>query len=65
MTESNCEAAHESGKLFSAWTLSMESSIRKAIDMNVDTYFTNDTPLALSLEREYGLEARSQDKESR
>jgi len=65
MTESNCEAAHEKGKLFSAWTLSMESSIRKAIDMNVDTYFTNDTPLALSLEREYGLEARSQDKESR
>ena len=65
MTESNCEAAHEKGKLFSAWTLSMESSIRKAIGMNVDTYFTNDTPLALSLEREYGLEARSQDKESR
>lgn len=65
MTESNCEAAHEKGKLFSAWTLSMESSIRKAIGMNVDTYFTNDTPLALSLEREYGLEARSRDKESR
>ena len=65
MTESNCEAAHEKDKLFSAWTLSMESSIRKAIGMNVDTYFTNDTPLALSLEREYGLEARSQDKESR
>lgn len=65
MTESNCEAAHEKGKLFSAWTLSMESSIRKAIDMNVDNYFTNDTPLALSLEREYGLEARSSVKESR
>ena len=65
MTKSNCEAAHKKGKLFSAWTLSMESSIRKAIGMNVDTYFTNDTPLALSLEREYGLEARSQDKESR
>lgn len=53
MTESNCKAAHEHGKMFSAWTLSMESSIRKAIDMNVDTYFTNETPLALSLEREY------------
>lgn len=58
LTESNCEAAHEHGKLFSAWTLDMESSIRNAIDMNVDTYFTNDTPLALSLEREYGLAAR-------
>lgn len=64
MTESNCEAAHERGKLFSAWKLSMESSIRKAIDMNVDTYFTNDTPLALSLERDYGLEARKNNKES-
>ena len=61
MTESNCRAAHDHGKLFSAWTLSLESSIRAAIDMNVDTYFTNDTPLALSLEREYGLKERKQD----
>ena len=60
MTESNCEAAHDHGKVFSAWTLSLESSIRRAIEMNVDTYFTNNTPLALSLEREYGLEARKQ-----
>lgn len=62
MTESNCEAAHDHGKLFSAWSLSMESSIRAAIDMNVDTYFTNDTPLAISLEREYGLEVRAHNK---
>ena len=60
MTESNCDAAHDHGKVFSAWTLSLESSIRRAIDMNVDTYFTNNTPLALSLEREYGTEARKQ-----
>ena len=59
MTESNCEAAHEHGKLFSAWTLDYESSIREAIRIGVDTYFTNDTPLALSLEREYGLQERS------
>ena len=58
MTESNCKAAHDHGKLFSAWSLSMESSIRAAIDMGVDTYFTNDTPLAIFLEREYGLEVR-------
>lgn len=64
MTESNCKAAHKRGKQFSAWKLSMEPSIRKAIGMNVDTYFTNDTPLALSLEREYGLEARKNNKES-
>ena len=60
MTENNCIEAHEHGKLFSAWTLDQEESIRKAIEMNVDTYFTNDTPLALSLEREYGLLNRSQ-----
>ena len=58
MTESNCKAVHDSGKLFSAWTLSYESSIKQAIDMGVDTYFTNDTALAMSLEREYGLKVR-------
>ena len=58
MTESNCKEAHDHGKMFSAWKLSMESSIRAAIDMGVDTYFTNDTPLAISLEREYGLKVR-------
>ena len=54
MTESNCKAAHDNGKLFGAWTLDSEELIKKAIDMGVDTYFTNDTPLALSIEREYG-----------
>jgi len=55
MTESNCKAAHDNDKLFSAWTLDSEDTIKRAIDMGVDTYFTNDTPLALSIEREYGL----------
>jgi glycerophosphoryl diester phosphodiesterase len=58
MTQENCDATHANGKLFSAWTLDDEDTIKKAIDMGVDTYFTNDTPLALSLEREYGLERR-------
>lgn len=58
MTERNCEAAHRHGKLFSAWTLDSAADIRYAIDIGVDTYFTNDTPLALSIEREYGLEKR-------
>lgn len=53
MTEANCEETHDNGKKFSAWTLDSGESIRNAIDMGVDTYFTNDTPLALSLEREY------------
>lgn len=55
MTEDNCRQTHENGKLFSAWTIDSEDTIKKAIDMGVDTYFTNDTPLAISLEREYGL----------
>ena len=59
LTESNCKAAHEAGKKFSAWTLDTEDAIKKAIDMGVDTYLTNDTPLALEIEREYGLKVRS------
>ena len=65
MTESNCAQAHAHDKVFSAWTLSSESSIRRAIDINVDTYFTNNTPLALSLEREYGLEKRAEADQDR
>lgn len=57
-TESNCRAAHDAGKLFSAWTLNTEDEIKTAIDMGVDTYFTDDTALALGVEREYGLEKR-------
>lgn len=53
MTEENGVAAHENGKLYSAWTINSEETIRKAIDIGVDAYFTDDTPLALSLERKY------------
>lgn len=56
--ESNCKAAHDAGKLFGAWTLNTEEEIKGAIDMGVDNYFTDDTALALSIEREYGLEKR-------
>ena len=58
MTEANCELAHSNGKKFSAWTLNSEDSIKKAIDMGVDSYFTDDTALALSIERDYGLQNR-------
>lgn len=55
MTKANCESAHEHGKIFSAWTLDSEESICKAIDIGVDTYFTNDTKKALDIERNYGI----------
>ena len=55
MTSGNCEEAHGHNKLFSAWVLNSEEAIKNAIDIGVDTYFTADTPLALSLEREYGI----------
>lgn len=58
MTESNCSIAHENGKQFSAWTLNTEDEIKRAIDMGVDSYFTDDTPLAFSIEKDYGLEKR-------
>lgn len=60
MTEERCKIVHDKGKMFSAWTLDSEESIRKAIDMGVDTYFTNDTPLALSIEKDYGLQKRGE-----
>lgn len=60
MTKENCDKVHEHGKQFSAWTVDDEETIKKAIDMGVDNYFTNDTPLALRLEREYGAEKRAQ-----
>lgn len=62
MTQENCDAAHSHGKIFSAWTLSTESSIREAIMIGVDTYFTNDTELAMRLELEYGLIQRMKDR---
>jgi len=53
LTEANCRAAHDAGKRFSAWTLSTEDGIKEAINAGADAYFTNDTALALSLERKY------------
>jgi glycerophosphoryl diester phosphodiesterase len=58
MTESNCKLTHSNGKLFGAWMLDDEKVIKKAIDMGVDNYFTNNAELALSIERSYGLNKR-------
>lgn len=60
MTEERCKIVHDKGKMFSAWTLDSEESIKNAIDIGVDTYFTNDTPLAISIEKEYGLKKRGE-----
>lgn len=58
MTEENVKRAHRIGKQFSAWPMTTESEIRRAIDLGVDSYFTDDVKLAISLEEEYGFEKR-------
>lgn len=52
MTADNLKAAHDHGKKFSAWTLNSEAEISDAIDLGVDSYFTDDTALAIGLEKE-------------
>ena len=52
MTADNLKAAHKDGKKFSAWTLNTEEEIRSAIDLGVDSYFTDDSGLAIKLEKE-------------
>lgn len=59
MTEDNCALAHRSGKQFNAWVLNTRDEIHKAIDLGVDTYFTNDTPLAIAEETNYGKKRRT------
>ena len=52
MTADNLKAAHKYGKKFSAWTLNSEDEIRSAIELSVDSYFTDDSGLAIKLEKE-------------
>ncbi len=52
MTADYLEAAHNNGKKFSVWTLNDEKEISDAIDLGVDTYFTDDSALAIRLEKE-------------
>jgi glycerophosphoryl diester phosphodiesterase len=56
MTADNLKAAHDHDKKFSAWTLNSEEEIREAIDIGVDSYFTDDTALAIKTEQEYRTE---------
>lgn len=51
MTEEYMSDARSSGKKFGAWTLSSEEEIRKAIELGVDSYFTDEGTLAVSIEK--------------
>ena len=53
MNRGNADAAHEHGKEFNVWTLNSAAEIRNAIELGVDTYFTNFTAKALALEAKY------------
>ena len=53
MNKTNCDAVHESDKQFCTWVLDTEREIRTAISLGVDSYFTNDTKLAIALEETY------------
>lgn len=57
MTADYLEAAHNNGKKFSVWTLNDEKEISNAIELGVDTYFTDDSALAIKLEKEKRGEA--------
>ncbi len=56
MTADNLKAAHDHKKKFSAWTLNTEEEIKRAIDLGVDSYFTDDTGLAIKLEKKHRAE---------
>ncbi len=58
LTAENSDAVHAEGKLFCVWTITTEEEIKHAIDLKVDVYYTDDTPLALAIEKEYGIQHR-------
>lgn len=53
MTEDVCEMVHAHDKLLNVWTLDSTEEIRDAININVDSYFTDYTAKALALEEKY------------
>lgn len=58
MTQDNCDEVHDHDKQFGAWPITSEEWIRKAIDMGVDSYFTDDVAKAMEIEETYGIEKR-------
>ncbi|GBD60253.1 glycerophosphodiester phosphodiesterase [Tetragenococcus halophilus] len=53
MNKDNVKKAHDNDKDFNVWTLNSTDEIKKAIDLNVDSYFTNYTAKALTIEDNY------------
>lgn len=53
MTKENVKLVHGHEKLFNIWTINSTSEIKKAIDLDIDNYFTNFTAKALALENKY------------
>lgn len=56
MSEDIAARTHDAGKQLSAWTIDTEDSIKKAISIGVDIYFTDSIERALALEKEYRKE---------
>ncbi|MGL4662373.1 MAG: glycerophosphodiester phosphodiesterase, partial [Culicoidibacterales bacterium] len=52
MTEKNVQLVHQNKKQISIWTLNTTDEIKKAINLNVDSYFTDYTGKAIMLEKE-------------
>jgi len=52
MDEEKLKTAHDNDKKFSVWVLDSEEDIKSAISMGVDSYFTDETALAVGLEKE-------------
>ena len=53
MNSKNVKKAHRNNKEFNVWTLNSSNQIIQAIELNVDSYFTNFTAKALLLENEH------------
>ena len=53
MNQKNMDLVHTNGKKFCVWELNTTDDIKKAIDLGVDSYFTNYTRKAIELEKIY------------
>lgn len=53
MSVENCSLAHQNQKMFNVYTLNTTEEILNAIEIGVDSYFTNYTAKALVLEEKY------------
>ena len=51
MTQENCSRAHQAGKRFAVWTVNSKKEIEKAISIDADAYFTDNTARAIEMEK--------------